>query len=119
MNSRDQSRLRTVLSARREQLQTTLTRVQQEFRGATTTYADAADQAVASYEKNALHQQAEQMSRQLQLLDDALRRIDSGEYGECVMCGKDISIPRLEAIPWTKFCVECQELQEQGTFGRS
>ena len=51
------------------------------------------------------------------LLDDALRRIDSGDYGECVMCGKDIAMARLEAIPWARYCVDCQEMQEQGLFG--
>jgi DnaK suppressor protein len=114
MNTRDLNRLRTVLTARREQLQTTLTRVQQELRATTVTHADAADQAAASYDKNALHQQAEQAGRQLRMLDDALRRIETGDYGECVLCGKEIAIVRLEAVPWARYCVDCQELQEQG-----
>jgi DnaK suppressor protein len=119
MNARDLGRLRTALMSRREQCQTALACVQQELRGTTATHADAADQAVVSYDKNALHQQAEQASRQLRLLDEALRRIEAGDYGKCVMCDKDIAVARLEAIPWAKFCVNCQELQEQGLFGGS
>jgi DnaK suppressor protein len=93
-------------------LQATLSRIQQDLRATTITHADAADQAVASYDKNALHQQAEQASRQLRLLDEALRRIDAGDYGECVLCGKEIAIARLEAVPWARYCVDCQEFQE-------
>jgi DnaK suppressor protein len=101
-----------VLTSRHEQLQAKLARIQQELRAATTAHADAADQAVASYDKNELHQQAEQASRQLRLLEDALRRIDAGDYGECVLCGKEITMARLEAIPWARYCVDCQEFQE-------
>jgi len=96
MNARDLSRLHAVLTSRRERSQTTRSRIQQELRGVTATHADAADQAVASYDKNALHHQAEQASRQLRLLDDALRRIEAGEYGKCVVCDKDIAVARLE-----------------------
>ena len=119
MNARDLSRLHSVLTSRREQSQAMRSRIQQELRGVTATHADAADQAVACFDKNALHHQAEQASRQLRLLDEALRRIEAGDYGKCVMCDKDIALTRLEAIPWAKFCVVCQELQEQGLFGGS
>ncbi len=89
-----------------------LARIQQELREETASHADATDQAVASYDKNALHRQAEQASAQLRMLGDALRRMDDGKYGECVICGKDIAIPRLKAIPWAKYCIDCQEFQE-------
>lgn len=112
MDARVLNRLRAGLTARREELQATVSRIQQELRATTTAHADAADQAVATYDKNVLHQQVEQASRQLRLLDDALRRIDAGDYGECVMCGKDIAVARLQAIPWARYCVACQELQE-------
>ena len=112
MESRTLSRLRTVLTARRDELNTTLARLQQELREGTTTHADAADQAVESYDKNTLQQQAMQASRQLRLLGEALQRVESGDYGECVMCGKEIAVARLEAIPWARYCVTCQEFQE-------
>jgi len=67
--ARDLTRLRSVLNVRREQLLATLARIQQELRATTTIHADAADQTVASYDKNALHHQCEQPGRQLRLLD--------------------------------------------------
>jgi len=47
-------------------------------------------------------------------IDEALSRIESGAYGRCAHCGQPISGPRLQAVPWAKLCVQCQELLEQG-----
>lgn len=53
--------------------------------------------------------------RQLLLqVEDALTRMTSGAYGRCVHCGQPIAAPRLEALPWAKYCIDCQELQEKG-----
>jgi len=39
----------------------------------------------------------------------ALRRIENTTYGVCAACDEPISAKRLEAVPWAKFCVQCQE----------
>ena len=39
----------------------------------------------------------------------ALRRVQQGTYGVCAACDEPISAKRLEAVPWAKFCVRCQE----------
>ncbi len=46
------------------------------------------------------------------LIDEALRRIDMGTYGACTGCGGSIPAARLEAVPWTPFCVRCQQSLE-------
>ena len=46
---------------------------------------------------------------QLRQVEDALDRLEWGEYGICVGCGEPITPKRLQAIPWAKYCVECQE----------
>jgi DnaK suppressor protein len=51
--------------------------------------------------------------KKLQLIEDALRRVDSGEYGECEECGGEIIAGRLEAMPFTRLCVTCQDEHEQ------
>ena len=43
-----------------------------------------------------------------------LSRIREGSFGECIHCGKEINAKRLEAVPWTRHCIECQEKLEQG-----
>jgi len=47
---------------------------------------------------------------QLKLIEAALARIDSEEYGVCMDCGNAIARARLEAIPWAVRCIACQEL---------
>jgi DnaK suppressor protein len=46
-------------------------------------------------------------------LDEALRRIEEGTFGECDDCGEDIEIRRLEARPTATLCVSCKEEQER------
>ena len=55
-------------------------------------------------------------SRQDSLYDieDAIRRIDDGEYGSCEACGSPIERPRLKALPFAKKCVACQNAAERG-----
>ncbi len=112
MNADELARLRVALASRRGQLQVAVSRIQQELRGSVTAQADVGDQAVACYDKNTLQQEVEQASRQLRLMDEALRRIDRGDYGECLMCGREIAIARLKAVPWARYCIQCQEFQE-------
>jgi DnaK suppressor protein len=45
----------------------------------------------------------------LREVQDALRRIEAGTYGVCYECDEPISVKRLDAVPWAKFCVSCQE----------
>jgi len=40
-------------------------------------------------------------------IDDALARIDQGTYGICENCHREISRERLEAVPYTRYCIRC------------
>jgi DnaK suppressor protein len=44
----------------------------------------------------------------------ALIRINDGSFGTCVHCDEDIGKRRLEAVPWTSFCIACQEAADRG-----
>jgi DnaK suppressor protein len=46
---------------------------------------------------------------QLRLIDEALDRLESGDYGICLSCEEQIPVKRLAALPWAKYCVPCQE----------
>jgi DnaK suppressor protein len=43
----------------------------------------------------------------------ALRRIEEGSFGVCLHCEEDISPKRLAAVPWTTFCIQCQEIADR------
>jgi DnaK suppressor protein len=49
----------------------------------------------------------------LQQIDDALARLDDGSYGICESCGLEIAEQRLEAMPFTRLCRDCQQDQER------
>ncbi len=75
---------------------------------------DPVDLAVRNYSKNVMLAVSENESRQLSLINEALTRIDDDEYGSCQNCDKEINPKRLDAIPWARYCLSCQELVEQG-----
>ncbi|MBI4904458.1 MAG: TraR/DksA family transcriptional regulator [Acidobacteria bacterium] len=45
----------------------------------------------------------------LRLINEAIDRVNAGDYGTCLRCEEPIPQRRLEVIPWAKFCVSCQE----------
>jgi len=75
---------------------------------------DPVDLAVRNYSKNVQLAVSENESKQLVLIDEALLRIADDEYGTCLNCEKEINPKRLAAIPWARYCLDCQSLQEQG-----
>ena len=75
---------------------------------------DVADQAVAGYQKEMLFSQGTVRNAQLQLVRQALNRIAEGSYGDCVRCQQAIGAKRIEALPWTPYCIDCQEQIERG-----
>jgi DnaK suppressor protein len=75
---------------------------------------DVADQAVASYQKELLFTQGTTGHVQLTRIRAALDRLAEGTFGECLHCGKTIGLKRLEALPWTPYCIDCQEKIEKG-----
>ena len=75
---------------------------------------DPADMAANAYTKELLISMSANDRRLLELIDEALGRIEAGEYGECVNCGEPVSEKRLEAVPWARYCLKCQDLQERG-----
>ena len=76
---------------------------------------DIADRAASSYNKEFLFHQSNNDRQLLQMVENALARVHEGTFGECISCGKEINAKRLEAVPWTRYCIECQEKVEKGT----
>ena len=69
---------------------------------------DPGDRAESTYEKELLFSESENETEMLKMVDSALDRINEGNFGECLSCGREIGIKRLEAVPWTHYCIECQ-----------
>ncbi len=75
---------------------------------------DPVDLAVRNYSKNVMLAVSENESRQLLMINESLTRIEDEEYGSCQNCEKAINPKRLEAVPWARYCLSCQELVEKG-----
>ncbi len=75
---------------------------------------DPADQAVMSYQRELMFSQGTNKNTQLSLVRLALERLENGSYGECLECGEAIAPKRLDAVPWTPYCIACQEKIENG-----
>ncbi|MGB0990082.1 molecular chaperone DnaK suppressor DksA [Arcobacter sp. F155] len=56
---------------------------------------------------------ANQQIKELNEIEDALKRIEKGTYGTCEMCDESIAIGRLRAKPFAKYCTPCREIHEK------
>jgi DnaK suppressor protein len=74
---------------------------------------DFIDIATDSLEHELNHIFEEREREKLQNIDQALKRIKEGTYGECDECGEDIEIERLLALPFTRLCLDCKSKQER------
>lgn len=103
------------LEERQQALRKAVSRTEEDGRTADQeTAQDIADRAASSYTKEFLFSQSNNDRQLLAMVETALQRIREGVFGECVNCGNEINAKRLEAVPWTRYCIECQEKLEKG-----
>lgn len=106
---------KTRLEERQRTLQRNVSRTELDGRQTDEDSAqDIADRAASSYNKEFLFHQSNSERQLLELVEDALERIREGGFGQCVSCSQEINPKRLEAVPWTRYCIQCQEKVEQG-----
>ncbi len=75
---------------------------------------DLADKASSSYAKEVQYSLSNTERRILEEIAGAIDRMEEGEYGTCMDCEDRITKKRLDAVPWARYCVPCQERIEQG-----
>jgi RNA polymerase-binding transcription factor DksA len=73
-----------------------------------------AEDATAMYEQTVAASTLKAARDRLRQVEEALAKYDAGTYGICESCGSEIDIARLEAIPYTTFCLRCAEAREFG-----
>jgi DnaK suppressor protein len=76
--------------------------------------ADMVDMATNASTKEFLYSLSNAEREMLKSVEDALERLDGGDYGACEECEEKMTKKRLDAIPWARYCVACQELVESG-----
>ena len=75
---------------------------------------DLADKAASAYSKELNFSLSDTERNLLMSIEEALVRLKDNSYGTCTNCNTVIGEKRLQAVPWTPFCIDCQELQEKG-----
>jgi len=74
---------------------------------------DLGDQATTAYTREFLFELSSGDRRLLREVLTALRKLDEGGFGECERCGEEIAEKRLEALPFARYCIDCQRRVEQ------
>jgi len=115
MDTKKLDTIKQQLEKRRDDLRATMAKTAADGREANEDNAqDIADRATNSYTKEFLFTQSANDRNLLAMVEGALVRINEGTYGECVSCGSEINSKRLEAVPWARYCIGCQEKIEKG-----
>lgn len=102
------ARFQELLSRKREDLRRGLSK--EEPQDAHDFGRDEGDRANFSQSKELAFRQKAQDRGLLMQVEAALSRIESGTFGECMHCGQEIGQNRLNAVPWSRYCITCQEL---------
>lgn len=76
-------------------------------------YADPADRATAESDRAFTLRLRDRERKLVRKIQQAIQRIEDGEFGICSECGEEISVPRLKARPVTTLCINCKSKQEE------
>ncbi len=115
MNRKQVEKYKKLLEAKRDEL---LTRLQaaraSEQEGPSEDAPDLGDRAISTTSRDLTYRLTTGESDILRRVNSALDRIEDSSYGECLNCGKTVHQRRLDAVPWARHCIDCQELQDSG-----
>ena len=96
----------------------TLNKSQRDSSGDLSGYSfHMADQATDNFDTEFNLDIASNEQRFLNEIDEALKRIEEGSFGVCQQCQKAISVKRLKAVPYARYCIKCQEGMEKNPRG--
>jgi DnaK suppressor protein len=115
MTSSEIQRFQRYLEIHREEALRSLTLLEDQTRSLHGGYPqDVADASTSGLSKASLFQRTRERRHFLQLIEAALARVQEGTYGVCACCGDEIHVRRLEAVPWSRYCLKCQMASERG-----
>lgn len=113
MNKTELEKYKAVLEVKRDELSAGL-RNREDI--AIEKTPDALDEVQLAGERELAIRNLDRESNLLRSVKGALLRVADGSYGICLHCEEDIKIKRLDAVPWTKYCIRCQEAADRHEF---
>ena len=112
MNKKQQEHFRAVLNAWKSELEEELTRTVQQMRDVPENPPDPNDRASQETDMSLELRSRDRERKLIKKIDEAIERINTGDYGYCEVCGVEIGVERLEARPTAELCIDCKTLDE-------
>jgi DnaK suppressor protein len=112
MNKKQQDHFRHVLMVWRKELEDEIARTVTQLRDEPDNPPDPNDRASQETDMSLELRSRDRERKLIKKIDEAVERIDSGDYGYCEICGVEIGIERLEARPTAELCIDCKTLDE-------
>jgi DnaK suppressor protein len=112
MNKKQQDHFRQVLLVWRKELEDEITRTVTQLRDEPDNPPDPNDRASQETDMSLELRSRDRERKLIKKIDEAIERIDSGDYGYCEVCGVEIGIERLDARPTAELCIDCKTLDE-------
>ena len=112
MNKKQQEHFRAVLNAWKNELEDEITRTVQQMRDVPENPPDPNDRASQETDMSLELHSRDRERKLIKKIDEAIERIDTGDYGYCEVCGVEIGVERLEARPTAELCIDCKTLDE-------
>jgi DnaK suppressor protein len=114
LNKQERERYKKVLQERKQELNHQLSEFYSESKEVETGIAqDIGDKAESSYTKEFLLSLSDSERKKLGMIDEALKRVETTEFGVCQNCGTKIAKKRLNVVPWAPLCIVCQQKEEE------
>ena len=114
MNKKDMQGFKKILIQKKTELLNKVNVAQRERdKDTDVIIGDEIDTASQNSEKEMYFELAANDKITIDAINDALAKIEKGTYGKCECCGCEISMERLKAIPWSRYCICCQEEAER------
>lgn len=115
MDKKTRAKFERLLIEKKKELERAyLEKIRKSGEGGIDGTVDSVDEASINYNKEYWYSLSDNDRKLLKLVDQALLRVKTKEFGECLNCGNPIEAKRLEAVPWARHCLACQELQDKG-----
>jgi DnaK suppressor protein len=112
LSKKKKASFKKLLTERRDELLTDASNSVVEWTEPKEDFPDLADQASRESDTDLTLRMRERESRLIAKIDEALLRLETGEFGICEDCGEEIGEKRLRARPVTTLCIKCKQEQE-------
>jgi len=112
MNKKQQEHFRAALLAWKRELEDEITRTVQQMRDVQENPPDPNDRASQETDMSLELRSRDRERKLIKKIDEAIERLDTGDYGYCEVCGVEIGVERLEARPTAELCIDCKTLDE-------